>query len=178
MHLHLCRGVVRWDGLPSGEAFHLQVCNLASPLLILTDLALFSGGMIKDLHYLYTEGLLALDSCREYADPSHLVVSREISTPLDWSRWSAKLSDHPDKRFSSFILSGIKEGFRIGFIRFQPLSQTYGNFHCPSLILVSNYLSREVELGRMWQLPAGVFPRGIHVSPIGLIPKKHRPGLL
>jgi len=28
----------------------------------------------------------------------------------------------------------------------------------------------------MWQLSAGVFPRGIHVSPIGLIPKKNRPG--
>ena len=80
-----------------------------------TDLDLISGGMVKNLHYLYTEDLLALDSCREYADPSHLVVLREISTPLDWSMWSAKLSDHPDKHFSSYILSG---GFRIGFIRF------------------------------------------------------------
>ena len=36
--------------------------------------------MVKDYPYLYTEDLLVLDSCREYTDPSHLVVSREIST--------------------------------------------------------------------------------------------------
>ena len=39
MHLHHCLGVVRWDGLSSegsGEVFHLQVCNLASPLFIQT----------------------------------------------------------------------------------------------------------------------------------------------
>jgi len=93
MHLNLCPGVVRWDGLSSegsGEAFHLRVCNLASPLLILTDLALFSGGMIKDLHYLCIEDLLALDSCREYADPSHLVVSREI--PPLWTGAHGQLS--------------------------------------------------------------------------------------
>jgi len=28
----------------------------------------------------------------------------------------------------------------------------------------------------MWKLPSGVFPRGIHVSPIGLVPKKNKPG--
>ena len=101
-------------------------------------------------------------------------LCQERFPPL-WTEARGRQSS-PDKHFSSYILSGIREGFRIGFIRFQPLSQTYGNLHCPSLTLVSNYLSREVELGRMWQLPAGVFPRGIHVSPIGLIPKKNRPG--
>ena len=135
MHLHLCPGVVRWDGISSegfGEAFHLRVCNLASLLFLQTSPC--------SLEELPIHRRPSVDSCREYADPSHLVVSREISTPLDWRTWSAKLSDHPDKRFSSYILSGIREGFRIGFIRFQPLSQTYGNLHCPSLTLVSNYL--------------------------------------
>ena len=38
------------------------------------------------------------------------------------------------------------------------------------------YLSREVQLGRMWKFPPGAFPRGIHLNPNGLISKKNKPG--
>ena len=35
---------------------------------------------------------------------------------------------------------------------------------------------REVVLNRMWKYPRHVSPPGIHTSPIGVIPKKNRPG--
>ena len=47
------------------------------------------------------------------------------------------------------------------------------NLHCPR---PSDYLSREVQLSRMWKLPPGAFPSGIHFSPIGLVLKKNTPG--
>lgn len=51
-----------------------------------------------------------------------------------------------------------------------------GNIHCPNPSMVLEYLSCEVLLHRMCKLPVEVFSKGIHVSPIGLISKKNRPG--
>ena len=52
------------------------------------------------------------------------------------------------------------------------------NLHCNNLKLdiVSDYLAREVALHRMWKCPMGVRPKGVYISPLGLIPKKNKPG--
>jgi len=42
--------------------------------------------------------------------------------------------------------------------------------------VITEYLHREVALNRMWRCPAGCLPKGIHTSPLGLIPKKNKPG--
>jgi len=83
-----------------------------------------------------------------------------------------ELADHPDRTFVTYIPSGIQEGF----CHSQSLQAMGRNMQCLDPSLVSNYLTCEVQLGRMWQLPPGVFPRGVHMSPLGLIPKKNRPG--
>lgn len=38
-----------------------------------------------------------------------------IVTPLRLSEWESALSMHSDQEFKSFICSGIRDGFRIGF---------------------------------------------------------------
>ena len=45
-----------------------------------------------------------------------------------------------------------------------------------NLSIISEYLHREVSLGRMQRLPLEAIYKGVHLSPIGAIPKKHRPG--
>ena len=41
--------------------------------------------------------------------------------------------------------------------------------------MVSNYLDREVSLNRMWKVPGDSHPREVHLSPMGIIPKKNKP---
>ena len=41
--------------------------------------------------------------------------------------------------------------------------------------VVSDYLDREVSLNRMWKVPAANHPREVHLSPMGIIPKKNKP---
>ena len=127
-----------------------------------------------DRSYMYSDDLAMLDSFRQCDPP--VIISEEVCCPLEWSSWADALADHPDSGFVDYILTGIRTGFRIGFNRSQDLEQATGNMYCHDPSLVSNYLSRELLLHRMWKLPAGVFPRGIQISPIGLIPKKNRPG--
>ena len=42
--------------------------------------------------------------------------------------------------------------------------------------IISEYLHREASLGRMQCLPPESINKGVHISPIGAIPKKHKPG--
>ena len=130
---------------------------------------------MKENQYLYIDDLLALDSCRGNKDSVYPIISYEIQTSLHWRTWEAQLTNHPDPVFTNYIMAGIRTGFKIGFHRSQPLVRANCNLHCPRPVLVSDYLSHEVDLGRMWKCPFGVFPKGIHTSPIGLIPKKNRP---
>ena len=41
----------------------------------------------------------------------------EVVNPLHSEQWAVMLADHPDKDHVDYILSDIKEGFRIGFDR-------------------------------------------------------------
>ena len=99
-----------------------------------------------------------------------------IHTPLDLKEWILDLSSHPDTSFASYILKGIQEGFRIGFDRHSDLESASSNLHCDVPRKVTEYLRREVALHRMWKFPVGASPRGVHRSPLGLIPKKNKPG--
>ena len=42
--------------------------------------------------------------------------------------------------------------------------------------VISEYLAREVSLNRMIKLPSGIWPSDTHISPVGVIPKKNKPG--
>jgi len=42
--------------------------------------------------------------------------------------------------------------------------------------IVQDYLEREVALSRMWKFPSQFSYSGIQLSPLGVIPKKNKPG--
>lgn len=95
-------------------------------------------------------------------------------TPLKLNEWSLGLLHHPDREFVSYILLGIKEGFRIGFNRTCPLRDAGSNMPNRNPEVIVAYLEREVALGRMLSCPADI--QGVHVSPMGIIPKRNKPG--
>ena len=40
---------------------------------------------------------------------------RRVETSLVAAQWAGLLQGHPDKQFSEYVLSGIVNGFRVGF---------------------------------------------------------------
>ena len=155
------------------------MCSSIRPLpVIYPEVKLFSEGMVKDGHYLYTDHLKILDSKRPRPGPQAVlpIISREVYTPLHLEQWIQELSGHPDSSFASYILEGIQRGFRIGFDRSLNLVSASTNLHCSNPDIVSDYLTREVALHRMWRCPTVVVPKGVHLSPLGIIPKKNKPG--
>ena len=132
--------------------------------------------MVSNGFYLYTDHLLSLNS---FIDPSSKLTSSlalKVFCPLIISQWTKELYHHPDRAFSSYILQGIEYGFRIGFNRSQILHSATVNLPSQNSSVISDYLQREVSLNRMWKYPHLVSPPGIHISPIGVIPKKNKPG--
>ena len=120
--------------------------------------------------------LLAFDACHPLNTPSPFSELHKVQTPLILERWSSELIHHPDQFFVHYILDGIANGFRIGFDHHCSLQQPSSTrlTHNPSII--SEYLQHEVALGRVLQLPLEAQHNGVHLSPIGAIPKKHKPG--
>ena len=129
------------------------------------------GGMVVDGSHQYTQHLTQLDS---YRPPWAQGISGRRTTPLILEAWTKLLRDHPDKEYVSYILEGIREGFRVGFKwGVCPLAPSQGNMPIAKPERVSQYLERELELGRIWRVPSS--DENIQISPLGLIPKKNKP---
>ena len=131
-----------------------------------------------DGHYVYMNHLNLLDSQRPRPElhPEIPIVSWVVHTPLCLRQWAIELSDHPDSAFANYILNGIHKGFHIGFDRRLRLESSSTNLNCENPSKVTEYLAREVALHRMWKYPVDAPIRGVHLSPLGLIPKKNKPG--
>ena len=65
--------------------------------------------------YRYTAQLLALARCTPLTARELPVSLREIITPLHWPAWEVALRGHPDREFAGLIVSGIRQGFPVGF---------------------------------------------------------------
>ena len=135
---------------------------------------------VFSLGYQYCDQLLTLENCVKDNSVQLPDCMCRIVTPMKITEWSSMLATYPDKRFVNFLLRGIEKGFRIGF--------TYTSIqlksHYQNLLsamdhpqVVQDYLERELEaeqvikvggLEKAWQ-------QGIHCSPFGVIPKKHKP---
>ena len=92
---------------------------------------------------------------------------------LKSDQWRCELADHPDRAYVDYLLRGISQGFRIGYNRSHILQPSRANLPSGNPEVIVDYLKREVALGRMMVCPSRT---GIHVSPMGVIPKKNRPG--
>ena len=129
--------------------------------------------------YRYMEDLLAFQACK----PRHSCwvpgVLFKIQSPLSQRRatWEEALRGHPDRLFAHYICVGLQYGFRIGFGYNQGCRQ--GRINLGSAldhpVVVRDYLGKELERGRVvGPLEKDSIP-GLHVSPLGVIPKD-KPG--
>ena len=100
-------------------------------------------------------------------------------TPIKAEKLHCELCSHPDQAQVDFVISGLSQGFRLGFnslaVSFQSASHDMPSASLqPSVI--DQYLLRELEKGRI----AGPFSISpiphFHVSRFGIITKKYQPG--
>ena len=120
--------------------------------------------------------LVALDSYRSSHRTRLHYDRRETGSPLKIDEWSQALGCHPDQHFAQYITDGLKQGFRVGINRQCHCSPATTNLHSEQPQIIHEYLLREVCLGRMLHFQLGDQPEGIQISPIGVIPKKNKPG--
>jgi len=97
-------------------------------------------------------------------------------SPLVVTQWIQMLQDHPDKTYVQWVVKGIQQGFRIGFDRHYSCYPATANLLSQVPHIISEHLSKEVRLNKMWCCPLGSEPKGTQISPIGAIPKKNCPG--
>ena len=97
------------------------------------------------------------------------------------SAWASALAAHPDKAFVRFLLSGINEGFRIGFRPPSLLRSASCNMRSalnhPDV--VQAYLDAECSRGRMlgpFSASAQASLPPCHVNRFGVIPKSRNTG--
>ena len=120
------------------------------------------------------EDLQALDSCRRRQPVRVSPALMGMTSPLRWEVWQEALVLHPDKQYVDYLISGLREGFRIGF--------DYNNHHCKKCKenmrsakqqpqIVAEYIRKECEAGRLLgPLDPQLFPE-VQVSRFGVIPK-------
>ena len=99
---------------------------------------------------------------------AHIPMGRlaVINTPLRWQVWKRILRSHPDEQFAEYVVSGLRDGFRIGFSYPRPCRSSIDNMHSARehAQVVRDYLSNECAEERI----VGPLPRRgseeIHVS--------------
>ena len=126
----------------------------------------------------YTQQLQGLQACT----PTSLVCLPaalvEITTPLISTVRETELANHPDHVFTSYVVNGIKHGFRVGYDRSKTLKNCTSNMvsalQHPDV--VPDYLKQELLLNHMVVIPPAQVPYiHCHISPFGVIPKKAKP---
>ena len=84
----------------------------------------------------------------------------------------------PQQKILYETLKGISKGFRIGCDRSHPLRSARGNMRSAKehMTTVADYLKEESDTARVCgPFPAKKAPCQLHLSPIGIIPKPHKP---
>ena len=88
--------------------------------------------------------------------------------------WEPYLSAHPDRALADYLRRGFGSGFRISFAG-SLLRSSRRNMASVARNpqVVDSFIEEECRAGRM---VSSVDPAGIHISPMGLVPKSNRPG--
>ena len=102
----------------------------------------------------------------------------DCSTPLRAGEWEAALAHHPDQTFVSFIIDGLRHGFRIGFGGGFPLASSPCNMPpaTKQVAAVNMYVEGELA-ARCFVGPydPALCPN-VHINRVGAVPKGHTPG--
>ena len=105
-----------------------------------------------------------------------------VCSPLIVEHWEGMLTRHPDRCFVEYLLSGIKEGFRIGFARSElakiSLASTRKNMYSTQdhPQVGSDYLKDELKRGTIVGPSVPEEVPEVHLNRFGVIPKSHQPG--
>ena len=100
-------------------------------------------------------------------------------SPLQLDQFQMELHHHPDKSAVAYVISGIRDGFRVGFDpSLVSLKSASLNMRCSSEhpSVIDSYLQNEVSFGRVagpFRVPP--FP-SLHISRFGVISKNNQPG--
>ena len=98
-------------------------------------------------------------------------------SPLRLDQCQTELQHHPDQAAVAYVLSGLREGFRIGF-QSSMVNLKSASSDMPSSFpfVIDSYLQSEVSSGRVaGPFSAPPFP-SLHISRFGVIPKNNQPG--
>lgn len=101
-----------------------------------------------------------------------------VHTPLNVGAWVQALSTHPDRAFAHYVCQGLQFGFRIGFNSSTCRKSATANMGStsPQPTVLSEYITKELVLGRMLgPLELATRPH-VHVSGFGVIFKGHNTG--
>ena len=105
--------------------------------------------------------------------PVHLV------SPLQLSQFQAELCDYPDQTAAAYVLTGLREGFHIGFETSSVTLRSASSNMRSALVhpsVIDAYLETEVLHGRVaGPFTSPPFP-DLHISRFGVIPKSNQPG--
>lgn len=101
-----------------------------------------------------------------------------ITTPLITETWLSLLADHPDKALTKFFITGISQGFRIGYTTKQSSLKSAGQnltcaLHHPEV--VDQYLSEELAYHHVAGPFNATWAPYVHVSRFGFIPRTTSP---
>ena len=77
----------------------------------------FSSVTLLTISQPYTSQLMQLDSCRPPSNPVLPTLSNltAITSPFSPDAWEDALTTHPDRDYVSYLLSGMKQGFKNRF---------------------------------------------------------------
>ncbi len=156
----------------------LSQCQVHEGHLVVPELFLAGSVQAHSGNNPYTADLINLreEGQMSRQDPPPLLSM--VTTPLRLWVWEAELARHPDKDFAEYVISGIRDGFRIGF-RYHDRQYKSAKRNLKSAgenpQVVEEYLHKELEKARLiGPLEKGQLAK-VQVSPFGVIPKS-QPG--
>ena len=148
------------------------IALLPAPTIIGNDLLLHDM-VDANGQYHYQRDLKRIHGCVPVTVTQIPDEWRAVHTPLIVPQWQAYLQGHPDPEFVSYLLEGIKCGFRIGF--------DYNNHVCRSAkrnmlsatqnpAVVEKYLATECSQRRVIE-PLAKGSVNLHINRFGVIPQ-------
>ena len=157
----------------SGTHLHLTCSHTGCRCGVAGDVTLDCEG-----RYFGMSDHRAIDACRPAHTPVIPAELGVVKSPLRASEWEEVLGSHPDREFARYIVTGIREGFRIGYDYGQQLGRKRArNMRSASEHPepIDNYVQTESREGRLIRAPDRAATQ-IAISRVGVIPKLHQPG--
>ena len=134
---------------------------------------------IHEGRYRYIEDLRQLGHPPEPAVAPQLLWPAS-PCPVAVSVLAGYLHSHLDQEFAEFVLSGLRDGFHVGYRCPEGAGLCANGRNHPSSLanrqVISNYIMEELAAGRMVGPVAKPHSMSVHCSPVGLVPKGRETG--